>query len=30
MEEGVRLAESLIDSGKAQEKLQQFIQESNR
>lgn len=30
MEKGVRLAESLIDSGKAQEKLQQFIQESNR
>ena len=30
IEAGVRLAESLIDSGKAQEKLQQFIQESNR
>lgn len=30
LEEGVRLAEHLIDSGKAMEKLQQFIDGSNR
>ncbi len=29
LEEGVRLAESLIDSGAAQQKLEEFIQESN-
>lgn len=29
MEQGVRMAEQLIDSGKAYEKLQQFIRESN-
>ena len=30
MEEGVRLAEYLIDSGKAMEKLQQFVEASNQ
>lgn len=30
MEEGVRMAEGLIDAGAAQEKLEQFIRESNR
>ena len=30
MEAGVRLAESIIDSGKAAAKLEEFIQESNR
>ncbi|MDO4313487.1 MAG: anthranilate phosphoribosyltransferase [Eubacteriales bacterium] len=30
IEKGVRLAEELIDSGAAYEKLQQFIEESNR
>ena len=29
MEEGVRLAEQLIDSGAALKKLEAFIQESN-
>ena len=29
MEEGVRMAEKLIDSGAALEKLRQFIRESN-
>jgi anthranilate phosphoribosyltransferase len=29
MEEGVKLAAELIDSGKAYEKLQQFIKETN-
>lgn len=30
MEEGVRLAEQLIDEGKAAKKLEEFIQESNK
>lgn len=30
IEQGVRMAETLIDSGKAYEKLQEFIRESNR
>ena len=30
MEEGVKRAEELIDSGKAAEKLQQFIEETNK
>lgn len=30
IEQGVRMAETLIDSGKAYEKLQDFIRESNR
>lgn len=30
MEEGVRMAECLIDTGKAMEKLEAFIRESNR
>lgn len=30
MEEGVRMAEQLIDTGAAQEKLEEFIRESNR
>ena len=30
MEDGIRLAAELIDSGKAYEKLEQFIEVSNR
>ena len=30
IEEGVRFAEQLIDTGAAQRKLQEFIEESNR
>jgi anthranilate phosphoribosyltransferase len=30
MEEGVRLAEQIIDEGKAADKLEEFIKESNR
>lgn len=30
IEDGIKLAEEIIDSGKAKEKLQQFIEETNR
>ncbi|MBP3214847.1 MAG: anthranilate phosphoribosyltransferase, partial [Clostridium sp.] len=30
MEDGIRLAAELIDSGKAYEKLEQFVEVSNR
>lgn len=29
MEQGVRIAEELIDSGAAQKKLEEFVKESN-